>query len=292
MTSSRLARASATKVPSPAATIIRAEASSCSSSMSPTTISTRSSIETRPSVPPYSSMTRAMWVRVACIRTRRSMAGIERGTNRTGRRILAAARVIERSTWPRLGGSAVPSSDPAPAAGGAGVGAHGEEIEEVADVDHALGIVEGLAVDRQAGMAGGAEQGRRSPRVVSAATATMSARGTMTSSTRMRWKPRTFLSIARSWGEKFVILTVSARASSRSSRMDSRDFRTPKRVNRRSNQRSRTLSASRDGRAERSSRLRSSFMERVENPSGRGPRDYADEACGTTLELRMPVDMI
>ena len=32
----------------------------------------------------------------------------------------------------------------------------------------------------------------------------MSARGTITSSTRTRWKPSTFFSIARSWGEKSV----------------------------------------------------------------------------------------
>ena len=35
----------------------------------------------------------------------------------------------------------------------------GEEIDEVADVDHAARIVERFAVDRQARMAGGAEQG-------------------------------------------------------------------------------------------------------------------------------------
>ena len=34
----------------------------------------------------------------------------------------------------------------------------GDEIEEIADVDHALGIVQRLAVDREARMAGGAEQ--------------------------------------------------------------------------------------------------------------------------------------
>jgi len=40
------------------------------------------------------------------------------------------------------------------------IGPHGEEIEEVADVHHALRVVEGLAIDRQARMAGGAEQGQ------------------------------------------------------------------------------------------------------------------------------------
>ena len=54
-------------------------ASSCSSSMSPTIASTTSSIETNPSVPPYSSMTRAICVREVCIFSRRSSAGIEGG---------------------------------------------------------------------------------------------------------------------------------------------------------------------------------------------------------------------
>ena len=53
-------------------------------------ISTMSSIETSPSVPPYSSITRAICVRVACILASRSIAGIEGGTNSMLRRILAA----------------------------------------------------------------------------------------------------------------------------------------------------------------------------------------------------------
>ena len=40
----------------------------------------------------------------------------------------------------------------------AGIRMLGDEIEEIADVDHALGIVQRLAIDRQARMAGGAEQ--------------------------------------------------------------------------------------------------------------------------------------
>ena len=51
--------------------------------MSPTTISTMSSSETSPSVPPYSSMTSAICVRVACMRAIRSEASIEGGTNST-----------------------------------------------------------------------------------------------------------------------------------------------------------------------------------------------------------------
>src|SRR5829696_5669988 len=47
-----------------------------------------SSIETRPSVPPYSSTTRARWIRVACIFSSRSSAGIDGGTNSISRMIL------------------------------------------------------------------------------------------------------------------------------------------------------------------------------------------------------------
>ena len=64
---------------------------------------------------------------------------------------------VWRSTRPRLGGSfGVPSSGFWPAR--AAVGPHGEEIEEVADMHHALRVVEGVSVDGQAGMAGGAEE--------------------------------------------------------------------------------------------------------------------------------------
>ena len=189
------------------------------------------------------------------------MAGIERGTNRTGRRIFGRGEGHREVDPAETRRQQRPVLRRAPAAGGAGVGARGEEIEEVADVDHA-------ARDRRGSRrrpAGG--NGRRcgtgssrSPRVVSAATATMSARGTMTSSTRMRWKPRTFFSIARSWGEKSGSSTVSARASSRSSRIDSRDFRTPKRVRQALVPALAHAFGVRDGRAGRSSRLRSSFI--------------------------------
>ena len=63
-----------------------ASASSCSSSISPTICSTRSSIVTSPSVPPYSSTTRAMWMCVDCMRMRRLAAGIDGGTKIMGRR--------------------------------------------------------------------------------------------------------------------------------------------------------------------------------------------------------------
>ena len=58
--------------------------------MSPTICSTTSSIDTMPSVPPYSSITSARWMRVACILASRSIAGIEGGTNRISRMIFAA----------------------------------------------------------------------------------------------------------------------------------------------------------------------------------------------------------
>ena len=133
--------------------------------------------------------------------------------------------VIERSTRPRLGGTASAVLGRPPPAGSAGVGPHGEEVQEIADVDHAAWDRPGSRHRQAAGNGRLCETGPGGrPRVVSAATATMSARGTMTSSTRMRWKPRTFFSIARSWGEKSGSSTVSARASSRSSRIESRDF--------------------------------------------------------------------
>ncbi len=48
-----------------------------------------------PSVPPYSSMTMARWVRLACMRTSRSVAGMEGGTNRTSRLRPACLTVVE-----------------------------------------------------------------------------------------------------------------------------------------------------------------------------------------------------
>src|SRR5215203_968073 len=96
-----------------------------------------------------------------------------------------------------------------------------------------------------------------SPSVASNDTDTMSTRGTITSSTRMRWKPSTFFNIARSCGEKFSS-PISASASSRSSRIESRDFR-PTRASRRSYQRARAPSLSEIS-PTRAMELRSSFM--------------------------------
>ena len=103
-------------------------------------------------MPPYSSITSAIWVRVACIRTSRSIAGMDGGTNSTGRRIRAAASETDRSTSPRFG------RRHGACGGKSGFGARRDVVEKVADVNHAFRIVEGLAVDRQARMACGAEQ--------------------------------------------------------------------------------------------------------------------------------------
>ena len=155
-------------------------ASSCSSSMSPTIDSTTSSIETRPSVPPYSSMTSAIWVRDACILSRRSSAGIDGGAYRTGLRMRASEQRHVEPCRPIAAGSARLAGLRQPEAR---IG--GEEDDEVADVDHAARIVERLVVDRQARMAGGAKAGSSTSRKgVSSASAMMSARGTITSATR------------------------------------------------------------------------------------------------------------
>ena len=77
------------------------------------------------------------------------------GTNSTGRRILAAESGMARSTLPRSG---APAGSDLPAAGRTrGLGAHRHVVDEVADVDHAARVVEGLGVDRQARVACGAE---------------------------------------------------------------------------------------------------------------------------------------
>src|SRR5690606_2492648 len=52
---------------------------SCSSSISPITVSTRSSSVTSPSTPPYSSITSAMWIRSVCIFCRRTPIGMDGG---------------------------------------------------------------------------------------------------------------------------------------------------------------------------------------------------------------------
>ena len=98
--SSSSTRASATKTSSETRLNITSS-SSCSSSMSPTTISTMSSCEARPSVPPYSSITSAICVRLTCIRRRRSEASIDGGTNRILRMMPASTSVFCRSTRER-----------------------------------------------------------------------------------------------------------------------------------------------------------------------------------------------
>ena len=118
--------------------------------MSPTIISTISSMETRPSVPPYSSMTSAIWVRVACIRTSRSSAGIERGTKSTGRKMSAVSSSAPKSIEAMAGSCGSPVSRRF-------FRALREIVDEIADVHHAARIVERLAVNRQPRMAGGAK---------------------------------------------------------------------------------------------------------------------------------------
>ena len=57
----------------------RLSASSCSSAMSPTICSSTFSMVTRPSTPPYSSITSAMWMRAACIFCSSTQIGIDGG---------------------------------------------------------------------------------------------------------------------------------------------------------------------------------------------------------------------
>ena len=197
--------------------------------------STRSSIETRPSVPPYSSMTRAMCVRVACIRSRRSSAGIEwrheqdRAQDVEPRRRSRAGRPCrDRSAARRRPSAAVVGSQ--------------AMNPGIADVDHAAWVVERLA-DRPAGANGrpcgtGAAARRGSRR---RQRATMSARGTMTSSTARLPKPSMFLSIARSCGEKSC-RSCFAQARPRGRRADRTRAPRPKRWSRRSNQAPRSRS--------------------------------------------------
>src|ERR1700675_1523617 len=96
--SSRLARASATKELSACRTIAGGSSLSCSSSISPTICSTMSSIETSPSVPPYSSTTSARWIREACICANRSIARIDGGTYNSLRMMLASESGRARPT--------------------------------------------------------------------------------------------------------------------------------------------------------------------------------------------------
>ena len=124
--------------PRRASSACRASASSCSSSMSPTISSTTSSIVTRPSVPPNSSTTIARWMRWCRMRARSSITPIDSGTN-SGSRISAAT---ERSRARIDVGH-----------------------EHVLDVDHADHVIEALAIDGQAAVAG---VGERADQVVEA----------------------------------------------------------------------------------------------------------------------------
>ena len=136
LNSSRSMRASASKLPSARATSRAVSSTSCSSSMSPTISSTRSSIETSPSVPPYSSTTSAKWMRLDCILSRRSSAGHRRRHEQNLALELRNGRV---------------------GPGKRAVVADLNQREHVFHVDHAQGIVERFAIDRQARMLGLAE---------------------------------------------------------------------------------------------------------------------------------------
>ena len=94
------------------------------------------------------------------------------------------------------------------------IGRRGDEIDEIADVDHAARIVESFA-HAPAGANGRRCGTRRAlrPDVESEATAMMSARGIMMSATRTSCSDRTFFSIARSSGEKSGAAVISSSAS-------------------------------------------------------------------------------
>ena len=171
-----------------------------------------SSIETRPSVPPYSSMTSAIWVREPCILTRRSRACIDGGTKRTGRVHVGIGHAgVEGSPGPSCRSTPPaedrPSSPPA----------HRRNRGCGSCLSGRRGCRRGRAGanDRQLGT-----RARTSPRVMAEPTAMISARGTMMSSTRISWRPRTLRSIARSCCEKTASAPVSSNASSMSSRND------------------------------------------------------------------------
>ena len=97
---------------------------------SPTMVSTRSSIVTSPSMPPYSSTTSARCIRAWRICSSRSSTGIC-GATISGRRSTCSSRNCLRPA---------------------------DIAEHVLDVDHAHDVVELAAIDRQAGMALAADQ--------------------------------------------------------------------------------------------------------------------------------------
>ena len=129
-----------------------AASASCSSRMSPKSSSSRSSSVTMPAVPPYSSTATASVAPPWRKSKRRSLAGFDSGTTRTG------AMMASRSSG---------------------------RVEEVVRQHHADDLVDVLAVDRQAAEAGFDEAvvGRRRS-VAPSSTAWISVRGTIESLTR------------------------------------------------------------------------------------------------------------
>ena len=149
-----------------------ASASSCSSAMSPVIVSTRSSIVTSPSMPPYSSTTSARCMRAWRICSSRSSTGDLR-------------RHHQRLAQDRLERERLRPAD---------IGEH------VLDVDHADDVVELLAIHRHARMALARGSARCAcSRVTSARMAMMSARGTITSSAVVPRSRSTLAISARSW---------------------------------------------------------------------------------------------
>ena len=133
---------------------------------------------TRPSVPPYSSTTSAMWMCVDCMRMSRLAAGIDGGTKIIGRRSLVEAIGFDRFARPSSGTEAAGSA--AASAGRSACGASlsrlhvalarrpaqglaDQPAHHVLDVHHAARIVERLAKERQARDAGGVERLQQLP---------------------------------------------------------------------------------------------------------------------------------
>ena len=174
---------------------------------------------TRPSVPPYSSTTSAMWMCVDCMRISRLAAGIDGGTKIIGRRSLVEAMGLDRSARPRSGTAASRGSR------GAICGRSPARCARRADCTwpslagrpRASPISQRIrslmctmprgssSVSRNSGMreTPAASKVFSSSRIGSfSSTAMMSARGTMTSTTRRAPKRRMRSSISRSSTEK------------------------------------------------------------------------------------------
>ncbi len=181
-----------------AAIDFRASLPSCSSSISPTIISTMSSIEARPSVPPYSSMTSAICVRVVCILTSRSSAGIDGGTKRTGRRMPAFRQGRSRRSRVSPGAAARLSLKPS------GRASAGDEIDEDRGCGPCRADRRDSRHDRQARMAGGAEHRRALPARSRHERHgdDVGARNHDVLDAHLVQRASTFVSIARSSGEK------------------------------------------------------------------------------------------